>query len=258
MASINMNAKAITHDGIEVEPQTVIFPILKEMGCGKNQMIGTGFFITKVGHFVTAKHVIEDVYNIHSKTQLNPIHAVHFVEGNEVLVRHITAISSHNTSDIVVGKMDFHVVNSTGKPLFNKVPTFSTTPPPTNSPVVTFAYPESDRIFSKGEACAFRAGYYYGEVLGHSENKRDSVMVSWPHYMTSIDVKGGASGGPVFDHLGRVIAVNCVSGLGDLSYMARVKELLDLRVPEFPMEVSHPEGPSVQELIGIGAITFRV
>lgn len=61
-------------------------------------------------------------------------------------------------------------------------------------------------------------------------------MVSWPHYVTSIDVKGGASGGPVFDHLGRVIAVNCVGGIGDLSYMARVKELLDLRVPEFPME----------------------
>jgi hypothetical protein len=74
--------------------------------------------------------------------------------------------------------------------------------------------------------------------------------------VTSINVKGGASGGPVFDHLGRVIAVNCVGGIEDLSYMARVKELLDLRVPEFPMEGGHQDGPTVKELIEIGAINF--
>ncbi|WP_447968468.1 hypothetical protein [Nitrospira sp. M1] len=85
-----MNVKAMTKDGFEVEPQTVIFPILKELEEGKNQMIGTGFFITKIGHFVTAKHVIEDIYNIPTRKQSNPIHAVHFVEGFKVLVRHIT------------------------------------------------------------------------------------------------------------------------------------------------------------------------
>jgi V8-like Glu-specific endopeptidase len=253
-----MNTKAVTKDGIEVEPQTAIFPILKEIGKGKNQMIGTGFFITKIGHFVTAKHVIEDVYDIASGVQTNPIHAVHFVEGAKILIRNITSISSHNNSDIVVGKMDYHTVDATGEPLFNKVPTFTITPPPINSPVVTFAYPETDKIFTKGESGAFRAGYYQGELLGHSETKRDSVMVSWPHYVTSIDVKGGASGGPVFDYLGRVIGVNCVSGIGDLSYMARAKELLDLRVPEFPMDNCHPEGPFVRELVETGVIKFAV
>ncbi len=253
-----MDARTLSLDEVNVEPLKLVFPILKEIGEGRNQMVGTGFFITKIGHFVTAKHVIEDIYNIQTRKQLNPIHAVHFVEGSKVLVRHITAISSHNTSDIVIGKMDYHVVNSTGTPLFNKVPIFSTTPPPVGTPVVTFAFPETDKIFSKGDLGAFRAGYYHGNFVGHSESKRDSVMVSWPHYTTSIDIKAGASGGPVFDHVGRVIGINCVGGIGGVSYMARVKELLDLRVPEFPMEGTNPEGPSVQELIQKGAITFNV
>ena len=252
-----MNAKTFTQDGVEVEPQTVIFPILKEIGNNQHQMIGTGFFVTKIGHFVTAKHVIEDVYDIKSKIQHNPIHAVHFVEGSKVLVRHITAISSHNSSDIVVGKMDYHVVDATEEPLFNKTPVFSLTPPPINSAVVTFAYPKTDKVLTKGNAGKISAGYYHGKMLEHSESMRDSVMVSWPHYITSIDLNGGASGGPVFDCYGRVIAINGVGGLDGLSYMARVAELLDLRVPEFPMEGAHPEGPTVKELINLKVISVK-
>jgi V8-like Glu-specific endopeptidase len=251
-----MNVQAITQDGTDVDPQTVIFPILKEVNDRINQMIGTGFFLTRIGPFVTAKHVIEDIYDTQTKKQKHPIHAVHFVEGSKVLVRHITAISSHNTSDIIVGKMDYHIVNSTGAPLYNKVPTFSITPVPINSSVVTFAYPDTDKTFTKNESGAFRAGYYDGKFLSHSDKKRDSVVVSWPRYVTSIDVKDGASGGPVFDHLGRVIAVNCVGGIENLSYRARVKELLDLLVPEFPMKGGRQDWPTVKELIEIGTIKF--
>lgn len=253
-----MTAQTTTLNGNDIEPQTVIFPILKSIDGKKNQMIGTGFFITTIGHFVTAKHVIEDAYDFQSKTQKSPIHAVHFVEGTKALVRNITAVSYHQTSDIVVGKMDYHIINSTGKPLYNKVPTLSPTPPPKRSPVVTFAYPDTDKFFSKSEVSTFRAGYYNGEIIDHSDVKRDSVMVSWPHYVTSIDVKGGASGGPVFDHLGRVIAVNCVGGIEGVSYMARIKELLDLHVPEFPSTGNCSKDPTVKELIKNGAIKYQV
>ena len=81
--------------------------------------------------------------------------------------------------------------------------------------------------------------------------------MKWPFYATTIDVKGGASGGPVYDYKGRVIGVNCVGGLSNLSYMARANELLELRVPEFPVNPSaHPDGPSVHELTQVGAIQF--
>ena len=98
-----MSNNEITINGVNIEPLQAIFPILKEIGEGKNQMIGTGFFITKIGHFVTAKHVIEDIYNIQERMQSNPIHAIHFVEGFSVLVRNITAIIVHNNSDLAIG-----------------------------------------------------------------------------------------------------------------------------------------------------------
>lgn len=244
--------------GHAVEPHTCIFPILRELPAGGSKLVGTGFFITMLGHFVTAKHVIFDVYDQEKKQQTGTLHAVHFVEGSSVLVRHITEISYHNVSDLAVGKMDFHVINSTGLPLTNRVPQFTTKVPAVGSRVITFAYPESDSIFKRGQSAAFRPDFYSGELLFHSDKPRDSVMVAWPHFGTSIDVRGGASGGPVFDERGRVFGINCVGGYPDLSYMARVQELLDLNVPQFPPPVAGAKAPSsVLELARLRHIVFE-
>jgi S1-C subfamily serine protease len=252
-----MEATAQTLDGKRIEPQNSIFPILKSISPTESEMIGTGFFLTRIGHFVTARHVIEEAVDIKKLQQLGSIHAVHFVEGFSALVRHITKVSWNNNSDIAVGKMDYHVMNDTGLPLYNKVPRFTLTVPPIGSKVVTFAYPGTDKRLKKGAGSLISAGYFDGALLGHSLQPRDSVMVNWPHYTTSIDVQGGASGGPVFDHLGRIIGVNCVGGLGNLSYMARAHELLVLKVAEWPdYKGDDPEGPTVAQLVDEGKIQF--
>ena len=79
--------------GNPVDPHTCIFPILKEFAPNQTRLVGTGFFITTLGHFVTAKHVIQDVIDANTGHQTAGIHAVHFVEDAKVLVRHITKVS---------------------------------------------------------------------------------------------------------------------------------------------------------------------
>lgn len=141
--------KAQDGSGSLISPHTVIFPILKEIGPNQTRLVGTGFFITKVGHFVTAKHVIQDVLDTSNGTQHGFLHALHFVEDCKCLVRHITHVSVHNSSDLAVGKMDYHVVDATGEPLLNKACRLTTDVPAIGSMVCTYAYPESDRIFIK-------------------------------------------------------------------------------------------------------------
>ena len=242
----NIQFRAHTRDGKEIEPQTAIFPIMKEVSGGENRLVGTGFFITTIGHFVTAKHVIEEAGDLATGKQKAYIHAVHFVEGTKVLVRHITKVSFHPAADVAVGKMDYYRMDDTGRPLMNLVPTFTTEIPRVGSTVVTYAYPES----SPGE---FVVGYYSGKLTGHSVKPRDARLVTWPHFTTSIDLGGGASGGPVFDERGRVFGINCVGGIQNYSCMARVNELLPLSVPEFPGD----RDVTVLDLVKSGSIRFE-
>jgi len=49
----------ITRDGSGnfFDPHRAIFPIFSQREKGTSELIGTGFFITELGHFVTARHV---------------------------------------------------------------------------------------------------------------------------------------------------------------------------------------------------------
>lgn len=253
-----MTYKVLDGSGQLIDPHTCIFPIMKELPNGATQLVGTGFFITMLGHFVTAKHVILDVINPTTQMQIAPLHAVHFVEGSSVLVRNILKVSWHNTADVAVGKMDFHVMNDTGRPLTNRVPNFTTTQPRVGSRVVTFAYPESDPVYRQGQPAAFRPQFYAGELLGYSQQPRDQRLVAWPHYTTSINLLGGASGGPAFDENGRVFGINCVGGIEGLSYMGCAGDLLPLQVHDFPLKQSaSASDPTVLELAELGHILFK-
>jgi hypothetical protein len=115
-------AVARTRNGTEFEPHTAVFPILVEEDAETSRLVGTGFFLSTIGHFITAKHVFEEAFDFESGRQIRPIHALHFVREAEVLVRAITKVCVTNNNDLAVARLDFHVDNATNQSLRNRVP----------------------------------------------------------------------------------------------------------------------------------------
>lgn len=88
-------------EGRVAVPTTAIFPILKQTIDGNFHLIGTGFFVTDTGIFVTAKHVLMDVMD-DSGVQTHPIFLVQFIEGSYVM-RPILRCASHKLADVSIG-----------------------------------------------------------------------------------------------------------------------------------------------------------
>jgi hypothetical protein len=243
---------ALSGDGTSVEPHTVVFPIFAQVSDEESRLVGTGFFLTTVGHFVTAKHVVSDILNEQGQGRHGHLHIVHFVRGAEVLVRHVSEVVLLDDFDLAVGHTDFRVDTASGKPFKNRVPVLTTVSPPSGSAVVTLAYPETTPRAVRGTPGAFVATYYHGEFVRSSDLPRDANLVSWPYFETTLSTRGGTSGGPVFDARGRVFGVNCVGGITGLSHAGRIADILGLRLPKGPGESSS----TVLELAHQGAIAF--
>jgi hypothetical protein len=99
--------------------------------------------------------------------------------------------------------------------------------------------------------------YMSGEFEKVHPERRDAVMLSLRCYRTSISVPGGASGGPVFDSLGRVFGINCTGIDGtDVSYLARVEEALPLIAAGMMLEPNDP--PTDRSLLQLAETGYVV
>ena len=79
---------------------------------------------------------------------------------------------------------------------------------------------------------------YEGVITKHYPIKRDSGLLSWPCYETTMELKGGSSGGPVFisGSNGVVFAVNCSALDSKLSHISSLSPLVGVDSP-FPRKI---------------------
>ncbi|MGI8733911.1 MAG: S1 family peptidase [Pyrinomonadaceae bacterium] len=182
---------------------------MKEIVRGKLKIIGTGFYVTRYGMFLTAKHVLDEL--IDNEGALPPVGLVlHMAGEDRVLLRGIFSIARHTEFDVGLGQADNFHDSHPNDPLMNLRGTLSTSVPPVGRPLVTYAYPENevlDFISSEGNH-AIRGDYYEGKFLEYVTTS-DNPSIPYPHYSTSIEIRGGASGGLVFDYTGKIVGVNC-------------------------------------------------
>lgn len=251
--AIQEQFKVRASNGEEFEPTRAIFPIFKHDADGSLRLLGTGFFITVHGIFVSAKHVFTDVIDEDGKAT-GPLSIIQFGENNTFYHRPVASCAVHGEADVAVGVCANMKHKVTGEPLANKVLTLSLTYPQIGETVFTYAYPGTEVLKKEKQEIRIAPRFYDGAVVDYFPKGRDRTMLPFPCYQTSIYLHGGASGGPVFSENGRVIGVNSTGYEGghDISFISRIQDIYDLELHDVVfLDEKEPRRVSIRELVPI-------
>jgi hypothetical protein len=213
--------------GARLEGGETIIPLLELIDHQRYQFIGTAFFITSTGVFVTAKHVL-----MAARDRGHTIATWQLIPPNQWLIRPVDQLSFHDTDDLAVGVARPAAHSETHEMLINPRLPLTMRAHPVGSRVSTYAYPSTVILSTDaGQTLSFQPRFYEGRILEHLPNGRDRVILPGPCYRTSMIIHHGASGGPVAGPCGRVFAVNSTGIQGtDDSYVSQIDGILSLSI----------------------------
>lgn len=107
---------------------------------------------------------------------------------------------------------------------------------------MTYAYPENSILdFNEVDPVPeIRGDFFIGGFLRFVSSPEHPYL-QFPYFESTVEVRSGASGGPVFNSLGRIIAVNCRGWdfrgaeheADNLSYLVPISHLFDLEIDPF-------------------------
>ncbi len=247
------------------DPRYSVSPVIVEVEKDRYECLGTCFFITETGIFITAKHVLEDVYpqkeileeqknyldeEFDAKKTIKISRQVlipQFLPNNQALLRNVVWSVLLSNDDVAVGVVEGK--NYLKGDRIKTVPlVLSARDAKVGDTLFTFAYPKSRKLDNL--SFDFSPITSIGLVNEHYPNGRDRVMLPNPCYQTSINITGGSSGGPVFNALGAVVGIN-TSGIDEsIHYVSKINNILDMPVPDG----SPDKMITIQELIKIGKV----
>ncbi|WP_205944714.1 S1 family peptidase [Pelagibius litoralis] len=233
---IPANHQARTGDGKIISATTGVVPILRELEPGKLQVIGTGFYVTRYGLFLTARHVFDHIVKSDSpgRHSLRILHDT----GNALHIRPVTRISYSHYADVALAEADNFISQFPEQPLRNLRPILTLRHPVPGSNLVVFAYPRNallDFTVDKSSCVEMFADRFEGQFECIREpGKYDAHQVE--AYQTTVPIEGGASGAPAFDSEGRIVGVVQSSidfGVGEhegvvTSFLTPLRHALDL------------------------------
>jgi hypothetical protein len=232
--------RAIRGDGRPVQPGDGIVPIVKELSRGYLSVVGTGFYVTRYGLLVTAKHVVEELVN-EDGASLGVSFVFHLAGEKGVHLRKLCKAHILKASDVAVVQADNYLHEYPNDPLMNLRGHLSTSFPAEGAPLVTFAYPENKvlNFEDKDAQREVRGDFFEGGFLRYV-HPPENPLLKFPYFETTIPLRPGASGGPVF-YKGRIIGINCAGwdfrGAEheghSLSYIVPIEHLMKLEVDPF-------------------------
>lgn len=228
-----------------------IIPLLELINGHRYQFIGTAFFITSTGVFVTAKHVL-----MAAQDRGHPIATWQLIPPNQWLIRPVDQLSFHDTADLAVGVARPAAHSETHEMLINPRLRLTMRAHLVDDLVSTYAYPSTVILSTDaGQTLSFQPGFYEGHILEHLPNGRDTIILPGPCYRTSMIIHHGASGGPVAGPSGSVFAVNSTGFDGTVdSYISQIDGVLSL--PITMEEDNGVEQITVGQLAEQGVVTI--
>jgi len=248
--------KSTDMDGMPCDPTEAIVPILKQLSKDQWQLIGTAFYITTNGIFLTARHELDEV--ISQNRQTHPIAVFHFLPNNQYLIRPILRAFLKNQSDVAAGLAAEIKHNSTGNLLKNKIVILSRSITRNGELIHTYAYPETTCSLRK---IIFSSKYYEGKIMMHYPNGRDSVFLPHKCYQTTMNLLGGASGGPVFNSNGEVIGINSTgyeqNTDSHISFISDINEIFNISIDRVDIQPDSSKQYTIEELAQRGFVKTR-
>ncbi len=243
------------------------------------KLIGTGFFITTTGVFVTAKHVITE--NIgHDGKDKGGIGVFQFFRDGGFVARPLIYSCLHPVYDLALCETA-QFKTSDGADVRTMPLALTLDVPKLGTQIATHAFHDSTApvhkdkrrplhharfkfkgTFAMDEKREAVMSWHSRVTAGYIKNYfpagRDRVMAPFPCFESDTPIYGGTSGGPVFDDHGRVFAVNCTGFEGaDIAYHTHIAGILDLELGNtiIPGE-TEPQTRTVRELAKLGWIAF--
>jgi ribosomal small subunit protein bTHX len=206
-----------------------VFPIISQNEDG-NYFIGTGFFINNFGWFITAKHVAFDENNPNITLGI-----VQTISHDHVMIRKVEKFWLHETADIVVGRVT-PVQDQYRNVVTNPSLVLKKRQINSKQKIFTYAYPDTVITPPKNGKQRFvlAPDYYFGKIK--SISFRQDSFFNGICIQSNMLVKGGASGGPVFNKKGFVIGLNTsgfelIEGEEPISFTTTIQEAFDIKVP---------------------------
>ena len=188
------------------------FPLLTHNDEGLWRLIGTGFYISGDGLFVTARHLIDDV--VDNGRQIAPLAIMHLwsetgLFGPEsYLLRPVMQCWLSDNSDVALGVGAHATNNRTGVTLGHRSWPLSWTMPTVGTPAATYTFPNHSIDLTVGaQTIRSQPDLYAGNILEVGDF-RDQLLVPYPYMHVGFRIHGAASGGPVTSG-GGVVGVNC-------------------------------------------------
>ena len=264
-----------TGDGTDVAPGSGVVPVLKEISKGRLSVVGTAFYVTRYGLFATAGHVLQDLADPNHE-MLGTGYILEDRDGKELVIRRIVAATLSRVADIALGQAENGDAQTRGPA--NRRGRLALLSPKVGERLVTYAYPENEVLdFTDPSNVPLLKGNYFDGVFQRQVLPSEHPYIPYPHYETSIDIRSGASGCPITNSSGQIVAIACrgwdfrgAEHEGEnLSAVIPVSYFLSMdggcaRVPETSWEYSQVPGTrrgmplSFGELVAYGHVDFGV